>query len=154
MAGIAAGLALSGKIPFIASYAMFSPGRNWEQIRNFIAYSKTNVNIIGAHAGISVGRMERLTKRPKTSPLCEFCPICGFFAPCDAIESKKATVAAAKIWGPDYLRFTREKTPVLPLKQRPLFPVKRKFSGNHQNRNALLLVADLWFTTLCWPPGN
>ena len=55
MASVAAGMAAMGKVPFIASYAMFSPGRNWEQIRTTIAYNASNVKIIGAHSGISVG---------------------------------------------------------------------------------------------------
>ena len=124
MAGIAAGLALSGKIPFIASYAMFSPGRNWEQIRNFIAYSKTNVNIIGAHAGISVGPDGATHQATEDIAIMRVLPNMRVFAPCDAIESKKATVAAAKIWGPDYLRFTREKTPVFTTEATPFIPGK------------------------------
>lgn len=124
MAGIAAGLALSGKIPFIASYAMFSPGRNWEQIRNFIAYSKTNVNIIGAHAGISVGPDGATHQATEDIAIMRVLPNMRVFVPCDAIESKKATVAAAKIWGPDYLRFTREKTPVFTTEATPFVPGK------------------------------
>ena len=124
MAGIAAGLALSGKVPFISSYAMFSPGRNWEQIRNFVAYSKTNVNIVGAHAGISVGPDGATHQATEDIAIMRVLPNMRVFVPCDALETKKATVAAAKIWGPDYIRFAREKTPVFTTEETPFIPGK------------------------------
>ena len=75
--------------PFYRFLRYVSPGRNWEQIRNFIATAKQMLISSGAHAGISVGPMERLTKRPKTSPLCEFCPICGFLRHVMPLNQKK-----------------------------------------------------------------
>jgi len=124
MAGIAVGLALSGKIPFISSYATFSPGRNWEQIRTFIAYSNTNVNIAGAHAGISTGPDGATHQATEDLAIMRVLPNMRIFVPCDSIETKKATVTAAKIWGPDYIRFTREKTPVFTTEETPFTPGK------------------------------
>ena len=122
MAVVAAGLALSGKIPFISSYATFSPGRNWEQIRSFIAYGNTNVNIVGAHAGISTGPDGATHQATEDLALMRVLPNMRIFIPCDSLEAKKATIAAAKIWGPDYLRLTREKTPVFTTNQTPFIP--------------------------------
>lgn len=124
MAVVAAGLALSGKIPFISSYATFSPGRNWEQIRTFIAYSNTNVNIAGAHAGISTGPDGATHQATEDLAIMRVLPNMRIFIPCDSLEAKKATVAAAKIWGPDYIRFTREKTPVFTTEQTAFIPGK------------------------------
>lgn len=124
MAGIAAGLALSGKIPFIVSYATFSPGRNWEQIRTFIAYSNTNVNIAGAHAGISTGPDGATHQATEDLAIMRVLPNMRVIVPCDALETKKATLAAAKIFGPDYLRFAREKTPIFTTEETPFIPGK------------------------------
>lgn len=113
MATIAAGLGVSGKIPFIASYATFSPGRNWEQIRTTIAYNDSNVKIAGHHAGISVGPDGATHQAIEDIATMRAMPNMRVIVPCDAVEARKATVAAAKITGPVYLRFAREKTPVL-----------------------------------------
>lgn len=124
MAVVAVGLALSGKIPFISSYATFSPGRNWEQIRTFIAYSNTNVNIAGAHAGISTGPDGATHQATEDLAIMRVLPNMRIFVPCDAIETKKITVASAKIWGPDYIRFARDKTPVFTTEETPFTPGK------------------------------
>mgnify|MGYP001578640780 CR=1 FL=1 len=113
MASVAAGLALCGKIPFISSYAVFSPGRNNEQIRTTICYNKANVKIAGAHAGISVGPDGATHQALEDIGLMRLLPGMTVIAPCDAEEAKKATLAAAEIIGPVYLRFAREKTPVI-----------------------------------------
>lgn len=119
MATVAAGLALGGKIPFIASYATFSPGRNWEQIRTTIAYGNTNVKIAGHHAGVSVGPDGATHQALEDIALMRTMPNMQVVVPADAIEARKATVAAAKIVGPLYLRFGREKTPVFTTEQTP-----------------------------------
>ncbi len=124
MAVVAVGLALSGKIPFISSYATFSPGRNWEQIRTFVAYSNSNVNIAGAHAGISTGPDGATHQATEDLAIMRVLPNMRIFVPCDSLEAKKATVAAAKIWGPDYIRFTREKTPVFTTEETAFIPGK------------------------------
>lgn len=112
MAGVAAGLALSGKVPFMASYAVFSPGRNWDQIRVSICYNNANVKIAGAHAGISVGPDGATHQALEDIALMRVLPNMTVLVPCDALETKKATMAAAKIKGPVYIRFARSATPV------------------------------------------
>jgi len=119
MAAVASGLAAVGKIPFIASYAMFSPGRNWEQIRTTICYNNQNVKIAGAHAGISVGpdgaTHQAIEDVAITRPIANMTVI----IPADAIEAEKATFAAAQIDGPVYIRYAREKTPVITTERTP-----------------------------------
>ncbi|MFA6132056.1 MAG: transketolase family protein [Patescibacteria group bacterium] len=121
MASIAAGLALGGKIPFITSYAIFSPGRNWEQIRTNIALQKTNVKIIGSHAGLNVGADGATHQMLEDIALTRVLPNMTVIVPCDALEARKATLAAATIKGPVYLRLTREPSPVF---TKPLTPFK------------------------------
>jgi transketolase len=112
MAGIAAGMALSGKTPFIASYATFNPGRNWDQVRVSICYSKANVKIIGAHAGLSVGPDGATHQALEDIAITRVLPNLIVLSPCDYIEAKKATITAAKHKGPVYIRLARDKTPV------------------------------------------
>src|SRR3989338_7226541 len=117
MASVAAGMAAMGKTPFISSYAMFSPGRNLEQIRTTICYNERNVKICGAHAGVSVGPDGATHQATEDIAITRVIPIMTVLAPCDAIEAEKATIAAAKIKGPVYIRFAREKTPVFTTKE-------------------------------------
>lgn len=111
LAGLGAGMAHEGKIPFITSYATFSPGRNWDQIRVSICYSGNNVKIIGSHAGISVGPDGATHQAMEDIAITRVLPRMTVLVPADAIEARKATVAAAKINGPVYIRLAREKTP-------------------------------------------
>lgn len=113
MASVASGMAAMGKVPFIASYAMFSPGRNWEQIRTTICYNNSNVKIAGAHAGVSVGPDGGTHQAIEDIALTRVLPRMTVIVPCDAIEAKKATLAAAEIHTPVYIRLGREKTPVI-----------------------------------------
>jgi transketolase len=113
MASVASGMAAMGKIPFIASYAMFSPGRNWEQIRTTIAYNGSNVKIIGAHSGISVGPDGATHQAVEDIALMRVVPRMVVIAPCDYHEAKRATLAAARYTGPVYIRLARENTPVI-----------------------------------------
>ncbi len=124
MATVAAGLGISGKIPFIASYATFSPGRNYEQIRTTIAYNDANVKIAGHHAGISVGPDGATHQATEDIATMRVMPNMKVFCPCDALEAKKMTLAAAHIWGPVYLRFGREKSPVITTSGTPCIPGK------------------------------
>src|SRR3989338_2145860 len=112
LAGLGAGMAHEGKIPFITSYAVFSPGRNWDQIRVAICYSGNNVKIIGSHAGISVGPDGATHQALEDIAITRVLPRMTVLVPCDATEARKATVAAAKIQGPVYIRLAREKTPL------------------------------------------
>ena len=113
MAAVASGMAAMGKIPFITSYAMFSPGRNWEQIRTTIAYNNRPVKIDGSHAGVSVGPDGGTHQAIEDIAITRVIPRMIVISPCDAIEARKATVAAVTTGTPVYLRLAREKTPVL-----------------------------------------
>ena len=117
---VASGIASMGKIPFCASYAMFSPGRNWEQIRTTIAYNDRPVKIIGSHAGISVGPDGGTHQALEDIALMRVIPNMEVFSPCDAIEAKKITLALAKTGKPAYLRLAREKTPVITTEETPM----------------------------------
>ncbi|MBI3290492.1 transketolase family protein [Candidatus Microgenomates bacterium] len=119
LATIAAGMANYGKIPFISSYAAFSPGRNWEQIRTTIALNDVPVKIAGAHAGLTVGPDGATHQQLEDIALMRAMPNMIVVVPCDSIEAKKATVAAAKNGKPTYLRFAREKTPVMTTEKTP-----------------------------------
>ncbi len=112
MATVAAGMANYGKIPFISSYATFSPGRNNEQIRTTISLNNVPVKIAGAHAGVSVGPDGATHQALEDMALMRVQPNMVVIYPCDAIEAEKATVAAAFNDKPTYIRFAREKSPV------------------------------------------
>jgi transketolase len=111
LAGVAAGMALAGKIPFMTSYGVFSPGRNWDQIRISICYSNANVKIIGSHGGLATGKDGATHQALEDMALTRVLPNMVVIVPCDYEEAKKATVAAAGIKGPVYIRLCREKTP-------------------------------------------
>jgi transketolase len=113
MAGLAAGLALSGKIPFISSYAAFSPGRNWDQLRVSVCYNNLNVKIQGAHAGISVGPDGATHQALEDIGIMRVLPNMKVIVPADSIQAEKATIASAFIKGPVYLRFGRSKVPII-----------------------------------------
>ena len=112
MATVAAGMSLAGKIPFIASYAAFNPGRNYEQIRTTIALNEANVKIAGCHAGISVGPDGATHQMLEDIGMMRMLPNMMVLVPGDAEEARKAVVAAAKHEGPVYLRFGRAATPL------------------------------------------
>lgn len=119
MAAIAAGLGVSGKIPFISSYATFSPGKNWETIRTTIIYNQANVKIAGHHSGIVTGPDGATHQATEDVALMRCLPGVEIFVPCDCHEAKKATIAAAEVDVPVYLRFTRDKTPVITTEETP-----------------------------------
>ncbi|MEK7506815.1 MAG: transketolase C-terminal domain-containing protein, partial [Patescibacteria group bacterium] len=119
MATVAAGLANYGKIPFISSYAAFSPGRNWEQIRTTIALNNVPVKIGGAHAVISVGPDGATHQQLEDIAIMRTMPNMVVLVPCDAIEAQKATMAAAFNNKPTYIRFGREKSPVFTTVETP-----------------------------------
>lgn len=110
---IASGLASSGKIPFATSYAVFSPGRNWEQIRTTICYNNVPVVIVGGHAGLTVGADGATHQALEDIALMRVLPNMQVLYPCDAVEAKKATLALAKTKQPAYLRLAREKSSIL-----------------------------------------
>jgi transketolase len=116
---VASGMAAMGKIPFVSSYAMFSPGRCWEQIRTTIAYNDVPVKIIGSHAGVSVGPDGGTHQAVEDIALMRVIPNMIVISPCDSIEAKKATLAAAQNKKPTYIRLIREKTPVVTTEDTP-----------------------------------
>ncbi len=124
MAAIAAGLGISGKIPFISSYAVFSPGKNWETIRTTIIYNQSNVKIAGHHSGIVTGPDGATHQATEDIAITRCWPNIQVIVPCDSFEAKKATLAAAEIVGPVYLRFTRDKTPIITTENTPFTPGK------------------------------
>jgi len=119
MASVASGMAAMGKIPFIASYAMFSPGRSWEQVRTTIAYNESNVKIIGAHAGLSVGPDGATHQAIEDLAIMRVIPNMIVIAPCDVNEARKAVLWAVEYKGPVYIRVAREKTPVITTPESP-----------------------------------
>lgn len=116
---VASGMSAMGKIPFCSSYAMFSPGRNWEQIRTTIAYNDRKVIVVGSHAGISVGPDGGTHQALEDMGLMRMLPNMDVVSPCDAIEARKATLALAKSKRPAYLRLAREKTPIITTEETP-----------------------------------
>ncbi|TSC67675.1 MAG: transketolase [Parcubacteria group bacterium Gr01-1014_73] len=119
LAGVASGLAAMGKIPFIGSFAIFSPGRNWEQIRTTICYNNQPVKIIGSHAGLSASLDGGSHQILEDIALTRVLPNLIVLSPCDAIEAKKATVAAAAINSPVYIRLSRAETPIITTEETP-----------------------------------
>lgn len=116
---VASGMAAMGKIPFCSSYAMFSPGRNWEQIRTTIAYNDQKVVVVGSHAGLSVGPDGGTHQALEDMALMRVLPNMDVISPCDSIEAKKATLAVAKTKRPAYLRLAREKSGVITTEETP-----------------------------------
>jgi transketolase len=113
MMGVAAGMALAGKTPFVSSYAVFSPGRSWDQLRVAVAYSQANVKVAGAHTGISVGPDGATHQALEDIAITRVLPNLTIIVPCDYWETKKATLALGETAGPAYFRFGREKTPIM-----------------------------------------
>jgi len=113
MAAIAAGFGVSGKIAFISSYATFSPGKNWETIRTTAVYNRSNVKIAGHHSGIMTGPDGATHQATEDIAITRCWPGMTVLVPCDSIEAKKATIASANVDGAVYLRFSRDKSPVI-----------------------------------------
>ncbi|MBI2593553.1 transketolase family protein [Candidatus Daviesbacteria bacterium] len=119
MVTVASGMAHEGKIPFTSSYATFSPGRNWEQIRTTICYNNVPVKIIGSHSGISVGADGATHQALEDIAMMRALPNMVVIVPADSIEAKKATIAIAKNGLPSYLRLSRDKVPVITTENSP-----------------------------------
>lgn len=113
MFGAAAGLALSGKIPFACTFGVFASGRAWDQIRISIAYMKLNVKIGGTHGGISVGADGATHQALEEITLMRMLPNMSIIVPCDAIEARKATIEAARVDGSIYIRLGRNPAHVI-----------------------------------------
>ena len=113
LASVGSGMAAMGKIPFIASYAMFNPGRNWEQIRTTIAYNNVPVKIVGGHAGISVAEDGGTHQAIEDIAIMRVIPRMVVVYPCDAHQATLAAQAIAKTKDPTYLRLEKQKTRVI-----------------------------------------
>lgn len=109
---VSSGMARAGKIPFASSYAAFSPGRNWEQIRTTIALNNQPVKLVGSHAGVSVGPDGATHQMLEDLALMRVLPNMVVIAPGDSVEAEKATRAMAENGKPSYIRLAREKTPI------------------------------------------
>jgi transketolase len=124
MVTVAVGLGVSGKVPFIASQAAFSPGRTWEQIRTTACYNDANIKIAGHRAGVSGGAEGAVHQAYEDIAIMRSLPHIKLFVPCDAIEAEKATIAASQVWGPVYMRFSAEKAPIITTEETPFIPGK------------------------------
>lgn len=116
---VGSGMAAMGKIPFVSSYAAFSPGRNWEQIRTTICLNDQPVKVVGSHAGVSVGPDGATHQMLEDIALMRVLPNMVVVAPCDSVEAEKATLAMAVDRRPAYLRLAREATPVITTAETP-----------------------------------
>jgi transketolase len=116
---VGSGLAAMGKVPFVSSYAAFSPGRNWEQIRTTICLNNQPVRVVGSHAGISVGPDGATHQMLEDIALMRVLPNMVVVSPADSVEAEKATLALAVDKRPAYLRLAREATPIITTEKTP-----------------------------------
>jgi len=119
MIGTAGGLSLVGKIPFCCSFGVFASGRVWDQVRITICYSNLNVKIGGSHGGITVGADGATHQSLEDITLMRVLPNMKVVVPCDAIETRKATINAAEVSGPVYIRFGRPAVPTITREDTP-----------------------------------
>ena len=119
LATVASGMAAMGKYPFFSSYAMFSPGRNWEQIRTTLAYNDLHAVIVGSHAGVSVGPDGGTHQAVEDIALMRVIPRMTVISPCDAVQAKAATLALSERPTLAYLRLARDKTPIITTEETP-----------------------------------
>ncbi len=152
LASVGSGMAAMGKVPFIASYAMFSPGRNWEQIRTTIAYNDANVKIVGAHAGVSVGPDGATHQAIEDMAIMRALPNMVVIAPADEHEARKATLAAAKYEGPVYFRLGRSATPIVTTPDSPFEIGKAQLmytkDDSHAQSVGIVVTGSLLFNAL------
>jgi transketolase len=140
MVGLAAGLAMAGKVPFITSYAAFSPGRNYEQIRTMVALNNLPVKIMGMHAGVSVGPDGATHQMLEDIGLMRMLPRMVVINPMDAIEAHKAVTSAAQTNQPTYIRFGRSPVPVVTTTDTP-FEVGKALTLWESNQPKVTLMA-------------
>ncbi len=119
MAGSAAGRAVGGKIPFLSSYATFSPGKNWETIRTTIVYNQANVKIAGHHSGVMTGPDGSTHQATEDIAITRCWPGMTVLVPCDSMEAKKATIWSGEYKGAVYLRYSRDKSAVMTTEETP-----------------------------------
>jgi len=151
LASVASGMAAQGKIPAMTSYAMFSPGRNWEQIRTTICYNDRKVIIAGSHAGVSVGPDGGTHQAIEDIALMRIIPNMTVISPCDVIEARKATISSfeSEQKTPVYIRLAREKTPIITTEDTPFIIGK----ANVLYESSLDVNIDKKFDTLICATG-
>jgi len=119
MMGVAAGLALEGKIPFVSSFAAFSPGRNWDQLRVSVCYTNANVKIVSTHTGLAAGQDGASHQALEDIAITRCLPNLIVLAPADCHETKQAIRAVTKHKGPAYVRLTRQASPIFTDNKKP-----------------------------------
>lgn len=144
---VASGMAAMGHIPFVSSYAAFSPGRNWEQIRTTIALNDQPVNIVGSHAGISVGPDGATHQMLEDIALMRVMPNMVVVAPADSVEAEKATLALSEDSRPSYIRLAREATPIFTSPKTP-FSLKRAYVLSTGNDITIAATGAMTFQAL------
>ncbi len=140
---VGAGMAAMGKIPFVTSYAMFSPGRSWEQIRNIVCYGDSNVKVVGSHAGISVGPDGATHQAIEDIAIMRTIPRMTVIAPTDIHEAKKMVLAVAEHDGPVYFRLGRSATPVVTTPESPfeIGKAEMMYSRNESHEKKVGIVS-------------
>ena len=116
---VGSGLAAMGKIPYVAAYGAFSPGRNWEQIRTTICINNRPVKIIATHVGLSDAPDGATHQMLEDIALMRVLPNMIVIAPCDSVEAAKATLAVAGYKKPTYMRIARDDTPIITTEKTP-----------------------------------
>jgi len=137
-------MAAMGKIPFFTSYAMFSPGRNWEQIRTTICYNECSAVVVGSHAGVSVGPDGGTHQAIEDIAITRILPRMNVICPCDSLEAHRVTLVAAELGKPVYIRLAREKTPIITTKDTPFeFGKAQMFYGEQKADVAIVAIGAL-----------
>jgi transketolase len=144
---VGSGMAAMGKIPFVSSYAAFSPGRNWEQIRTTICLNDQPVKIVGSHAGISVGPDGATHQMLEDITLMRVLPNMVVIVPGDSVEAEKVTLAMAKDSRPNYLRLAREATPIITTDKTP-FEIGKAYVYNRGEDVTLIATGTMTYQAL------
>ncbi len=149
MAAVASGLAEYGKIPYMATFAAFSPGRNWEQIRTTIALANLPVKIIGLHTGVSVGEDGATHQALEDITLMRVVPNMQIIVPVDALETEKAIHASLSNNAPTYIRLTRHKTPLFTTAETPFAIGRAEYLWrSHEPKVALMGAGPILYDAL------
>lgn len=140
---VGAGMAAMDKIPFVTSYAMFSPGRSWEQVRNIVCYNNSNVKIVGSHAGVSVGPDGATHQAIEDIAIMRAIPNMTVIAPADIHEARKMVLAISEFEGPVYFRLGRSATPVVTTPESPFEIGKAEimYSRNEEHEKTIGIVS-------------
>lgn len=147
-----AGMAAMGKIPFVTSYAMFSPGRSWEQVRNIVCYNNSNVKVVGSHAGVSVGPDGATHQAIEDIAIMRAVPNMTVIAPADVHEARKMVLEVAKFEGPVYFRLGRSATPVVTTPESPFEIGKAEMmytrDESHEKKVGIVSTGSLLYNSL------